>query len=136
MGAGLQQNMGKEWGPAVWSKMTKSSPNPVFVDAAERSAKKAENDRKRKATGEAKEQRRRSKCSRIDNTVAARKAYSRHDGIVPDDVADDVSPEFLDESKTRFYETEVVITQVEAEGLERRTWKQAESEEWKSERRK
>ena len=36
----------------------------------------------------------------------------------------------------RFYETEVVITQVEAEGLEKRTQKQAESEEWKSERRK
>ena len=40
MGAGLQQNMGKEWGPTVWSKMTESSPNPVFTDAAERSAKK------------------------------------------------------------------------------------------------
>ena len=102
MGAGLQQNMGREWGPTVWSKMTKSSPNPVFVDAAQCCAKKAEKDRKRKATDEAKEQQRQSKCSRIDNTVAARKAYSRHDGIVPDDVAD-VSPEFLDESKT-FYE--------------------------------
>ena len=44
---------------------------------------------------------------------------SRHDGIVPDDVAD-VSPEFLDESKTRFYEKEE---------LEKRTRKQAESEE-------
>ena len=121
MGAGLQQNMGKEWGPRVWSKMTKSSPNPVFVDAA-RSAKKAEKDRKRKATDEAKEQQR-SKWSRIDNTVAACKAYSRNDGIVPNDVADDVSPESLD---TRFYEMEVVITQVDAEGLERRTQKQAE----------
>ena len=53
---------------------------------------------------------------------AARKAYSRHDGIVPDDVAD-VSPEFLDESKTRFYEKEVVITQVEGEELEKPTRK-------------
>ena len=67
--------------------------------------------------------------------MAAHKAYSRHDGIVPNDVAD-VSPEFLDESKTRFYEKEVVITQAEGEELEKRTRKQAESEEWKSERRK
>ena len=58
MGAGLQQNMGKEWGP----KMTESSPNPVFVDAAQHSAKKAEKDQKRKATDEAKKKRR-SKCS-------------------------------------------------------------------------
>ena len=56
-------------------------------------------------------------------------------GIVPDYVAD-VSPKFLDENKTRFYEKEVVITQVEGNELEKRTRKQAESEEWKSERRK
>ena len=103
VGAGLQQNMGKEWGPTVWSKMTESSPHPVFIDAVEHSAKKAEKDRKRKATKEAKEQRRQRKCSRIDNMVAACKAYSRHDSIVPDDVVDDVYAEFLDESKTRFY---------------------------------
>ena len=30
--------------------------------------------------------------------VAACKAYSRHDSIVPDDVVDDVSAEFLDEN--------------------------------------
>ena len=30
MGAGLQQNTWKEWGLAVWSKMTKSSPIPSF----------------------------------------------------------------------------------------------------------
>ena len=137
MGAGLQQNFGKEWGPTVLSKMIESSPNQVFLDTAERSAKKVEKDRKRKATDEAKEQRRQSKCSRIDNTVAARKAYNRHDGgILPDDGTDDVSPEFPDEMKTRFYQTEVVINQAEAEALDRRTRKQAESEQWNSERRK
>ena len=30
MGAGLQQNTWKEWGLAVWSKMTKISPIPSF----------------------------------------------------------------------------------------------------------
>ena len=30
MGAGLQQNMVKEWGPELWRQMTNSSPNKVF----------------------------------------------------------------------------------------------------------
>ena len=46
-----------------------------------------------------------------------------------DDVVDDVSPEFLDESKTIFYKMVVVIIQLEAEEPERHTRKQAESEE-------
>ena len=50
MGGGLQQNMWKEWKSAVWSKMTNSFTNSVFIDAPELSAKKAEKDRKRKAT--------------------------------------------------------------------------------------
>ena len=54
MGAGLQQNMGKAWGPATWAKMTNSSPNQVFCDVAESSAKKSAKDRKRKATEDAK----------------------------------------------------------------------------------
>lgn len=63
MGAGLQQNMGKEWGPAVWYNMTDSAPNQIFSNAAKHSAKKAENDRKRKATDHAKQRRRQSKYS-------------------------------------------------------------------------
>ena len=74
MGAGLQQNMGKTWRPATWAEMTKSFPNQVSVDAAESSAKKSDNDQKRKATEAAKEQRRRSKYTKI---TAARKAYTR-----------------------------------------------------------
>ena len=50
MGADLQQNMWKEWKSAVWSKITNSFTNSVFIDAPELSAKKAEKDRKRKAT--------------------------------------------------------------------------------------
>ena len=29
MGAGLQHNLGKEWGPNMWSKMTTSTPNNI-----------------------------------------------------------------------------------------------------------
>jgi hypothetical protein len=42
--AGLQKNLGKTWGPAVWETMAGHSANQVFVDAAEFSAKKVEKD--------------------------------------------------------------------------------------------
>jgi hypothetical protein len=44
------------------------------------------------------------------NTLAARKAYSRHDNEVePDDVIDGVSPEILTEMK-KSYKPNVVVT--------------------------
>ena len=72
--------------------MTGFPASQVFVDTAESSAKKADKDRKRKATEEAKDSWQRSKYSRNDNSIAARNAYSRHDnGIEPDDIINDVS---------------------------------------------
>ena len=137
MGAGLQQNMGKAWGPVAWAKMTNSSPNKVFCDAAQSSAKKSANDRKRKATEDAKERRRRSKYTKIDNTVAARKAYTRHDdGVIPDEVTDDIPPDYLEEMKTSYYNTKVCVSAEEAVKIEQSTRQQAESDQWKSERRK
>jgi len=53
-GAGLQINLGKCWGPPTWEKMTGFPASQVFVDTAE-SAKKADKDRKQKATEEAKD---------------------------------------------------------------------------------
>ena len=50
MGAGLQQNLGKSWGPTTWSDMTTSSANKVFVDVSNTACKRAQNDKKRKAT--------------------------------------------------------------------------------------
>ena len=115
MGAGLQQNMGKTWGPAVWSKMTDSSPNQVFINATESIAKKAESDRKRKATETAKEARRKSKYAKMDNSEAARKAYSRHDdGAIPDEVTDDVPPDFLKELMMSYFNTKVRVTEADS----------------------
>ena len=54
-GAGLQKNLGKCWGPPIREKMTGFPASQVFVDTAESSAKKADKDRKRKATEEAKD---------------------------------------------------------------------------------
>jgi len=46
---------GKEWRPTIWSKMTDSSPNQIFINTAKHSMKNEENDCKRKATELAKQ---------------------------------------------------------------------------------
>ena len=136
MGAGLRQNMGREWGPEVWRKMAETSPNQVFTDTAESSAKRVEEDRKRKATEAAKESRRRSKYMRTDDTPAARRAYSRHDnGITPDEVTDDIPSDLLQQLTDSFYRTKVAITDEKAKEIEQKTRDQAESEHWMIERR-
>ena len=137
MGAGLQQNVGKEWGPALWKEMTNSSPSKVFTDAAQRSARKASSEKKRKATDTVQQQRRLRKCSRNSESARARKAYSRHDdGTCPDDIVDDVSSDHLEALKRGFYETKVIVTSDEAKNIEQQTRDQAESVEWSVERRK
>ena len=139
MGAGLRQNLGREWGPKAWKQMTKTSPNKVYTDTAERSAKTLNQDRKRKNTEQAQERRRRSKYTRIEesDTTAARTAYNRHDGgVTPDEVTQDVSPERLEELKSSFYQINVVITQEQAQQIEEETRDQADNENWKYERRK
>ena len=53
MGACLQQNNGKEWGPGHWKEMTGSSPIKIYTNtAAECSAKTASKEKKRKASKE------------------------------------------------------------------------------------
>lgn len=136
-GAGLQKNLGKCCGPLTWEKMTGFPASQVFVDTAESSAKKADKDRKRKATEEAKDSQRRSKYSRNDNSIAARKAYSHHDyGIEPDDKINDVSPEYLEEMKTSFFNTRVTVTKEKSDDIERDTRQQRDSELWMIERTK
>ena len=136
-GAGLQQNLGRTWGPHTWEKMTSSPPNQVFINTTESSTKKVETTRKRKATEKAKESRRQSKYSRSDNSIAARKAYSRHDDdIEPDDITDDVSSEYLDELKNTFYTTHVAVTTEQADNTERETREQSGSDLWIRERTK
>ena len=122
MGAGLQRNMGKTWGPTAWSKMTNTSPNQVFLDAAESSAKKADNgpqeegNRGRQQTKQKNDAK--ANTQNIDNTAAARKAYTRHDdGIAPDDVSDDITPDYLEYMKMSFYNTKVVVTNEECKDI-------------------
>ena len=137
MGAGLQQNMGKEWGPTLWKEMTSSSPSKVFSNAVKQSAKKSSSEKKRKAKDEVKQQRRMKKYSRNDKSAQARKAYSRHDGgLSPDEIDEDISLEHLEELKTGFYQTKVVITSEEAKQIELQTRDQVDNQQWMNERRK
>ena len=134
IGAGLQQNMGKEWGPELWRQMTNSSPNKVFSDTARYSAKEEESDRTRKAKEEVKAKRR--SYSSVDDKVAARKAYSRHDeGVLPEE-ANDISPDHFEQLKMGFYETKMVVTPETVNCIERHTLDQADNELWMVERRK
>ncbi len=138
MGAGLRHNMGDKWGLQAWKDMTSSSPNKVFSNTAENSAKILNQNRKRKATSQVKENRRRSKYAKLeDNSATARRAYSRHDdGILPEEVLDDISPEELEVLKSTFFETKVVLTCEAARELEQTTRNQSDSDQWRSERRK
>ena len=136
MGAGLQQNLGKTWGPKTWSKMTCTNTNQVFVDVSNSACKIAKNDKQRKATEKAKEQRRKSKYAGKENSQQARKAYNRYDnGSCPDDVVDDVSPDYLKKLMDGFYATKVVITPQEGNEIERETRDQHASDSWERERR-
>ena len=109
MGAGLQHNMGKQWGPTMWSEMTSTPSNSIFVATAEQSAKQTERNRKRKERKEVKTRRRQAKYS-SKVLCSCKKAYSRHDNQVqPDDVTDDLAPETLSELKESYYSTKVVL---------------------------
>ena len=56
--------------------------NTVYNKAATFSKKKAEHDRKKKMTTEAKDSRRQSKHSRVHDTDAAHKTYSRYNNEI------------------------------------------------------
>ena len=65
MGAGLQQNLGKAWGPTVWRDMITSAPNQIFVDVASTMRKEVDQTRKRKSTDRSKENRRKNKYTHV-----------------------------------------------------------------------
>ena len=109
MGAGLEQNHGSTWGPKVWNSMKEDTPNSIYSEVAQSTATKAESKRRRQ----------KSKYSRTDNSVPAKKAYSHHDGdITPDDVVGDISEEHLCELKESCYNNKVVVSKKEMECIE------------------
>ena len=74
------------------------------IDTADCSETTVVNNRKRMATEKAKESRPQSKHMRIDDSDAARRAYSRHDeGILPIEVTNDIPQEHLKHLMNCFY---------------------------------
>ena len=136
MGAGLQHNFGKEWGPASWSTMTDSPCNSIFSMTAKESAQRKEKDKVRKSRESVKEKRRKNKYKKNDNSLAACRAYRHDNQMEPDDVTDDVSPDILKEMKENYFKAQVAVTKQEAVAIEEATRGQAGSDVWKKERMK
>ena len=121
----------------MWEKVTVDYPNEIFVDAADLSAKRVEKDRVRNATEKTKASGRKSKYSHHDNSVAACRAYTRHDGLVePEYIENDVLPEYLDQLKTSYYSAKVVVSTQEKDLIEEQTREQSNCFVWAEERTK
>ncbi len=135
MGAGLQHNAGKEWGPNLWKDMTNSSLSKAFEDTAKRSSMKSVCDKKRKAREDVKQQRRIKKISKTNESAKGRKAYSRHDGGFSPDSLDDVSPDHLETLKRSVYQANVVVTSERINLIQEQTKDRANSSTWIGERR-
>ena len=133
MGAGLRQNQGPTWGPKTWDAVVCAKHNELFEKASTENEKKVERDRKRKSTESEKENRRKRKyAKRNDNSLGARRAYSRHDD--GEDVYDDVPAEILEEMKTTYYKAHVVLDNDKRHEIEMSTRNQNTSPLWHDER--
>ena len=136
MGAGLRLNLGQAWGSQTWNEMTHSQ-NITYQIATEAAMKKADSDRKRKSSDKAKKSRRQNKYSKVDNSTAARRAYSRHDnGTLPVDVTGDVPADYLSQLMDTFYQTKVIVNKAEILNVESKTQAQSDSNTWREERYK
>ena len=82
MGAALSQNLGAMSSPQVWSSMTSEIPSHLFAGISESTGSELSKQRKWKATEEAKARRHQSKYPRVENSLAARRSYSRHNGEI------------------------------------------------------
>ena len=56
-GAGLRLNIGPDWGPITWEKVTNTAPSATFTDVAASKCKSVAQDRKRKSKDTVKTQR-------------------------------------------------------------------------------
>ena len=81
---------------------------------------KVEKDRKRKSMEMEKANcRKRKYATTNDNSLSARRAYSRHnEGELPQDVSDDVPPEHLEKMKNDYYETHIAVDRQKMDEIE------------------
>ena len=134
MGAGLRLNLGPAWGPNTWKATSGSDPNPIFLQTTTKYERQLQKDRKRKSTSQSKEYRRKNKYRKCnDNSLSARRAYSRHDdGIEPDEQMEDVPSDHLEEMKRNYYEAHVQVNESSANEIEQSTRQQGKGD-WSTE---
>ena len=122
-GAGLRYNEGPTWGPTCWEKVTSNPPNDVFVDKSLALQQQTINDRKRKASEQTKQQRKKAKFTKIDNNAKARRAYSRHNGNDVDDICTDLPACDLQDLMISYYKANVVVNESKAAYIQLTTMK-------------
>ena len=123
-GAGLRQNIGGDWGPKVWEKITGTKPNTVFDSVSKKRVSLIEKDRKRKSTEFSKQSRSSSKHRKTnDHSSAAQKDYSQHNSSqCVLDVANPQYPQLiLEDVMYQYYSTYVKVTDDRIEEIERDT---------------
>ena len=142
-GAGLRQNLGPEWGTAVWEKVTGKEANSVFKIYNKSYSKGVENDRKRKATEEVKQRRKAVKYKKTnDDSLKARTDYDRHDdGPGVAEVHQDLPEEYLQNLMVDYYNANVKHSGAKILEVEASTKNQGVADElatnlWMTERRK
>ena len=102
------------------------SSSIIFSNVATASAKITARDRKCKAEDHSKESGRRNKYSKTDSSTAAWRAYRQHNSETePEEVTDDVSPEYLESLKQSFYNTKVKVSSQDALIIECNTRQQS-----------
>ncbi len=137
LGAGLQQNYGKTCSLESWKQVTESDPNTVFEETVNRSAITTARNKKRKEGDDKAKRRSRNYARKEDDSTLARLAYSRHDGgVIPHELVNDVPSDQLEELKSVFYNTKVVVSAEEVDNIKESTIEQAENQLWIIERRK
>ena len=139
-GAGLRCNEGLTWEPTFWKKITGNAPNDEFEAKSLTLLKQTNNDRKRKASEEVKQQRKKAKFTSNDDSVNSRRAYSRHDGIVEvDDVHADLPPSDLQDLMVCYYRANVMVNESKATSIQLTTMKHSSDSRssalWNEERR-
>ena len=139
-GAGLRLNGGPAWGPTSWEKAVSVPANTIYKRHATTLSKVVEQDRKRKSSLPAKQQRKKSRQASVDNSLSSRSSYSRYDGGPnATDVPQDVPPNHLQDLMVNFYKIKVIVTQQRGKEIQLLTMQQGHDEVacsiWKAERR-
>ena len=116
--------------------MTQSQANKCFKSVSASKAKQVYNDRKRKATDDAK-YKGKQKRKESDNSLQDHRDYSRYDNKGPNarEVSSDISNSNLHELMIKYFNAQVTVTEASAEEINMSTIEQGSNRRWHSERR-